>query len=388
MKALRNYLDKIKPQFKEGGKFEKLHSTFDAFESFLFVPDKTTFKGSHIRDAIDLKRTMSMVIIAMIPALLFGIWNTGYQHFLSLGQQADFGQIIGYGLIKIVPIIAVSYIAGLGVEFIFAQYRHEEVNEGYLVSGMLIPLVMPVDVPLWMVAVASIFAVLIGKETFGGTGMNVFNPALLARAFIFFAYPAKITGDTIWTGGLTKGEGVIDGFSGATPLSKAASGAIDQIPSLHDLFFGFIPGSIGETSKLAILIGAVILIVTGIGSWRIMLAGLLGGVTMTLIFNAFAANAYMTLSPLTQVMMGSFMFGMVFMATDPVTASQTNRGKWIYGFLAGLFAIMIRVFNPAYPEGVMLSILLMNAFAPLIDYYVVEANIKKRLKRAAKLVKS
>jgi len=388
MKALRNYLDKIKPQFKEGGKFEKLHSTFDAFESFLFVPDKTTYKGSHIRDVIDLKRTMSMVIIAMIPALLFGIWNTGYQHFLSLGQQADFMQIVGYGLIKVIPIVAVSYIAGLGVEFIFAQIRHEEVNEGFLVSGMLIPLVMPVDVPLWMVAIATIFAVIIGKEAFGGTGMNVFNPALLARAFIFFAYPAKITGDTIWTGGLTKGEGVIDGFSGATPLSKAASGAIDQIPSLHDLFFGFIPGSIGETSKLAILIGAVILIITGIGSWRIMLAGLLGGVTMTLIFNAFAANAYMTLSPLTQVMMGSFLFGMVFMATDPVTASQTNRGKWIYGFLAGFFAIMIRVFNPAYPEGVMLSILLMNAFAPLIDYYVVEANIKKRLKRAAKLVKS
>ena len=388
MKALRNYLDKIKPQFKEGGKFEKLHSTFDAFESFLFVPDKTTYRGSHIRDSIDLKRTMSMVIIAMIPALLFGIWNVGYQHFLSLGQEVDFFQIIGYGLIKVIPIIAVSYIVGLGVEFIFAQYRHEEVNEGFLVSGMLIPLVMPVDVPLWMVAIATIFAVVIGKETFGGTGMNVFNPALLARAFIFFAYPAKITGDTIWTGGLTKGEGVIDGFSGATPLSKAASGAIDQIPSLHDLFFGFIPGSIGETSKLAIIIGAVILIVTGIGSWRIMLAGLIGGVTMTLIFNAFAANAYMTLSPLTQVMMGSFLFGMVFMATDPVTAAQTNKGKWIYGFLAGFFAIMIRVFNPAYPEGVMLSILLMNAFAPLIDYYVVEANIKKRLKRAAKLVKS
>ena len=388
MKALRNYLDKIKPQFKEGGKFEKLHSTFDAFESFLFVPDKTTFGGSHIRDVIDLKRTMSMVIIAMIPALLFGIWNTGYQHFLSLGQEAGFGQIVGYGLLKVIPIVAVSYIAGLGVEFIFAQIRHEEVNEGFLVSGMLIPLVMPVDVPLWMVAIASIFAVIIGKEAFGGTGMNIFNPALLARAFIFFAYPSKISGDTIWTGGLTKGEGVIDGFSGATPLSKAASGAIDQIPSLHDLFFGFIPGSIGETSKLAILIGAVILIVTGIGSWRIMLAGLLGGVTMTLIFNAFAANAFMTLSPLTQVMMGSFMFGMVFMATDPVTAAQTNRGKWIYGFLAGFLAIMIRVFNPAYPEGVMLAILLMNAFAPLIDYYVVEANIKKRLKRAAKLVKS
>lgn len=388
MKALRNYLDKIKPQFKEGGKYEKLHSTFDAIETFLFVPDKTTFKGSHIRDSIDMKRTMTVVIISLIPALLFGIWNAGYQHFLSLGQQAGFGQIIAYGLMKVVPIIAVSYIAGLGVEFIFAQIRHEEVNEGYLVSGLLIPLVMPVDVPLWMVAVASIFAVIIGKEAFGGTGMNIFNPALLARAFIFFAYPAKITGDTIWTGGLTKGEGVIDGFSGATPLSKAASGAIDQIPPLSDLFFGFLPGSIGETSKLAILIGAAILLVTGIGSWRIMLSGILGGVTMTLIFNAFAANAYMTLGPLTQVMMGSFLFGIVFMATDPVTAAQTNNGKWIYGFLAGFFAIMVRVFNPAYPEGTMLAILLMNAFAPLIDYYVVEANIKKRLKRASAVVKS
>jgi len=388
MKALRNYLDKIKPQFKEGGKFEKLHSTFDAFETFLFVPDKTTFKDSHIRDAIDLKRTMSIVIMALVPALLFGIWNTGYQHFLSLGQSPDFGQVCGYGLMKVLPIIVVSYVAGLSVEFIFAQIRGHEVNEGYLVTGMLIPLVMPVDVPLWMVAVASIFAVIIGKETFGGTGMNVFNPALLARAFIFFAYPAKITGDMIWTGGLTKGLGVVDGFSGATPLSKAASGAIDQIPSLHDLFFGFVPGSIGETSKLAIIIGAIILLVTGIGSWRIMLFGLLGGVSMTLIFNIFAVNSYMEISPLTQVLMGSFLFGMVFMATDPVTAAQTNRGKLIYGFLAGFFAIMVRVFNPAYPEGTMLAILLMNAFAPLIDYYVIEANIKKRLKRATAIVKS
>ncbi len=388
MKALRNYLDKIKPQFEKGGRFEKLQSTFDAFETFLFVPDKTTRSGSHIRDAIDLKRTMSIVIIAMIPALLFGIWNTGYQHFLSLGQQADFMQIVGYGLLKVLPIIVVSYAAGLGVEFIFAQYRGHEVNEGYLVSGMLIPLVMPVDIPLWMVAVASIFAVVIGKETFGGTGMNIFNPALLARAFIFFAYPAKITGDTIWTGGLTKGEGVVDGFSGATPLGNAAAGAMDKIPSMYDLFFGFIPGSIGETSKIAIILGAIILIVTGIGSWRIILSGILGGVSMTLIFNAFAVNDYMTLSPLTQIMMGSFLFGMVFMATDPVTASQTNRGKWIYGFLAGFFAIMIRVFNPAYPEGTMLAILLMNAFAPLIDYYVVEANINKRLKRAVTVIKS
>jgi len=388
MKALRNYLDKIKPHFREGGKFEKLHSTFDAFETFLFVPDKTTTKGSHIRDAIDMKRTMSVVIMAMLPALFFGIWNTGYQHFLSTGQQAGFWQLIGYGLQKVIPIVAVSYIAGLGVEFVFAQIRKHEVNEGYLVSGMLIPLVMPVDIPLWMVAVASIFAVIIGKEVFGGTGMNVFNPALLARAFIFFAYPAKITGDTIWIGGLSNGQGVVDGFSGATPLSKAASGAIDQLPSLHDLFFGFIPGSIGETSKLAILIGAMILIGTGIGSWRIMLSGLLGGISISLIFNAFAINSYMTLSPITQLLMGSFLFGMVYMATDPVTAAQTNRGKWIYGFLAGFFAIMIRVFNPAYPEGTMLAILLMNAFAPLIDHFVVEANIRKRLKRSTTVVKS
>lgn len=387
MKALRNYLDRIKPQFSPGGKYEKLHSTFDAFETFLFVPNKTTVSGSHIRDSIDLKRTMSVVILALLPALLFGMWNVGYQHYLSVGEQGSFFQLFGYGFLKVLPIIIVSYVSGLAVEFIFAQYRKHEVNEGYLVSGMLIPLVMPVDIPLWMVAVASIFAVILGKEAFGGTGMNVFNPALLARAFIFFAYPAKITGDAIWTAGLTKGEGVIDGFSGATPLSRAASGAIDKIPSLQDLFFGFIPGSIGETSKLAILIGAAILILTGIGSWRIMLSGVLGGVVMTLIFNAFSANTYMTIDPVTQVMMGSFLFGMVFMATDPVTAAQTNKGKWIYGFLAGFFAIMVRVFNPAYPEGTMLAILLMNTFAPLIDHFVIESNIKRRLKRAA-VVKS
>lgn len=382
MKALRNIIDKWKPQFSEGGKLHKLGSTFEAFETFLFVPNKTTFKGSHIRDAIDLKRTMSVVIISLLPALLFGIWNTGYQHFLSIGVQAGFWQNIGFGLLKVLPIIIVAYVSGLGVEFAFAQFRGHEVNEGYLVSGMLIPLVMPADIPLWMVAVASIFAVVIGKEAFGGTGMNVFNPALLARAFIFFAYPAQITGDKIWTAGLTKATTVADGFSGATPLSYAAANASDKIASLQDLFFGFIPGSIGETSKLAILIGAAILIITGIGSWRIIVSGLLGGVVMTLIFNTFALNEYMKIDPLTQIMMGSFLFGMVFMATDPVTAAQTNRGKWIYGFLAGFFAIMVRVFNPAYPEGTMLAILLMNTFAPLIDHYVIEANINKRLKRA------
>ncbi len=382
MKFLRDFLDKQKPKFQKGGKFEKFHSTFDAFETFLFVPDKTTISGAHIRDSIDLKRTMTVVILALVPSLLFGIWNTGYQHFLSLGQNPGFWPIFGYGFIKVLPIIIVSYVFGLGAEFVFAQIRGHEVNEGYLVSGMLIPLILPVDIPLWMVAVASLFAVIIGKETFGGTGMNVFNPALLARAFIFFAYPAKITGDTIWTAGLSNGSGVVDGFSGATPLSYAANNMLDKLPSLNDLFIGIIPGAIGETSKLAILIGAVVLIVTGIGSWRIMLSGLLGGITMTLIFNVFSANAYMTIDPMTQLMMGSFLFGLVFMATDPVTAAQTTIGKYIYGFLVGLLAIMIRVFNPAYPEGTMLAILLMNALAPLIDHYVVEANIKKRLKRA------
>lgn len=385
MKALRNFLDRVKPQFQEGGKFDKFHSTFDALETFMFVPDKTTFKGSHIRDHIDLKRTMSIVVLAMLPPLLFGMWNVGYQHFLAFGKTGSLLELFGYGLIRVLPIIVVSYISGLAVEFIFAQYRKHEVNEGFLVSGMLIPLVMPVDVPLWMVAVATIFAVVIAKEAFGGTGMNVFNPALIARAFIFFAYPAQMTGDVIWTAGLSGGQGIVDGFSGATPLANAAAG--QSIPGLYDLFFGFIPGSIGETSKLAILIGAAILLITGMGSWRIMLSMLLGGITMSLIFNAAALNTYMEIDPLTQVMMGSFLFGAVYMATDPVTAAQTNRGKWIYGFLIGLFSIMIRVFNPAYPEGTMLAILLMNTFAPLIDYYVIEGNIKRRLKRAKVLVK-
>lgn len=386
MKSLRNYIDKIKPNFSKGGKFEKLHSTFDAFETFLFVPKTTTFSGSNIRDAIDLKRTMTVVIIALMPALLFSIWNTGHLHYMALGESYNFMQAIGYGLIKILPIIVVSYVFGLGAEFIFAQIRGHEVNEGFLVSGMLIPLVMPADVPLWMVAIATVFAVIIGKEAFGGTGMNIFNPALLARVFVFFAYPAKITGDTVWVGGLSKIEHIADGFSGATPLANAALGNIQSIPSNLDLFLGMFPGSLGETSKLAILLGAAILIFTGIGSWRIMLSSLIGGVTMSLIFNAVGANAYMTIPVLTQILMGSFLFGIVFMATDPVTASQTNKGKWIYGFLIGVFAIMIRVFNPAYPEGTMMAILLMNAFAPLIDHYVVEGNIKKRQKRIKKTV--
>lgn len=388
MNSLRDLIDKIKPNFEKGGKFEKLHSTFDAFETFLFVPDKVTLKGSHIRDSIDMKRTMSIVITALLPALLWGMWSTGYWHFKMLGEEVSFMQQFAFGFLKVFPIIAVTYISGLAVEFIFAQYRGHEVNEGFLVTGMLIPLIMPVDVPLWMVAVATIFAVIIGKEAFGGTGMNIFNPALVARAFIFFAYPAHITGDKIWVAGMSHAQAgtIVDGFSGATPLGNAGLGMVDKIPDLQTLFWGFIPGSIGETSKIAILLGAAFLIITGIGSWRIMLSALLGGLAMSGIFNLAGANDYMNVDPVTQIMMGSFMFGIVFMATDPVTAAQTNRGKWIYGFLIGMFAIMIRVFNPAYPEGTMLSILLMNTFAPLIDHYVVEANIKRRLKRASKTV--
>lgn len=385
MKALRNYLDKIKPNFEKGGKYEKLQSTFDAIETFLYVPKKVTFKGSHIRDSIDMKRTMSVVLIALMPALLFGMWNVGYQHSLSIGETNGIFDNFLFGAIKVIPLIAVSYIVGLGIEFIFAQYRGHEVNEGFLVSGMLIPMIMPIDVPLWMLAVATAFAVIFGKEVFGGTGMNVFNPALIARAFIFFAYPAQMSGDKIWIAGLTEGKGVVDGFSGATPLGNWGQNIADHT-SLMDMFIGIMPGSIGETSKLAILIGAGILIFTGIGSWRIMLSTILGAVFMTFIFNLFAVNEYMKVDALTQILMGGFLFGAVFMATDPVSASQTNKGKYIYGFILGIFAIMIRVFNPAYPEGMMLAILLMNTFAPLIDYYIIEANINRRLKRAKKAV--
>ena len=377
MKALRNYLDKIKPQFEKGGKFEKFHSTFDAFETFLFVPDKVTFKGSHIRDVFDMKRAMILVLVALIPALLFGMWNTGYWHFKSMGEAETMGfwDMFFYGFLKILPIIVVSYVVGLGIEFAFAQYRGHEVNEGYLVSGMLIPLIVPADIPLWMLAIAVVFAVIIGKEVFGGTGMNILNPALTARAFLFFAYPQDMSGDKVWIAEKA------DAFSGATPLGNALVGNFDKLPPVHDMFFGFIPGSVGETSTLAILIGALILLFTGIGSWRVMFSVFAGGYIMGLIFNFFGANAYMELPAYYHLIMGGFAFGAVFMATDPVTAAQTNRGKYIYGFLIGFMAVIIRVVNPAYPEGMMLAILLMNVFAPLIDHYVVEANIKRRLKR-------
>ena len=375
MKALRNYIDKIKPQFEKGGKFEKLYSTFEAFETFLFVPNKVTFKGSHIRDTLDMKRTMIVVVIALIPALLFGMWNTGMQHFASLGETVGFWDQFWYGFLKVLPLIVVSYVVGLGIEFAFAQARGHEVNEGYLVSGMLIPLIVPPDIPLWMLAVSIVFAVVIGKEVFGGTGMNILNPALTARAFLFFAYPQDMSGDKVWISNMA------DGYSGATPLGDALVGNFSNLPSASDMFFGFIPGSVGETSTLAILLGALILIATGIGSWRIMLSVFLGGYAMGALMNIFALNEYMELPPYYHFIMGGFAFGAVFMATDPVTASQTNRGKYIYGFLIGIMAVLIRVLNPAYPEGMMLAILLMNVFAPLIDHYVVEANIKKRLKR-------
>lgn len=381
MKSLRGYLDKIKPKFEKGGKFEKLHSTFEAFESFMFVPDTVTTKGTHIRDANDMKRTMTVVVLALVPALLFGMWNVGNQHFLATGQEASFWQSFFTGFISVLPIIVVSYVVGLGIEFAFAQYRGHEVNEGFLVTGMLIPLVLPVDVPLWMVALATAFAVIIGKEVFGGTGMNIFNPALTARAFLFFAYPSYMSGNEVWTHGMIKGEGIIDSFTGATPLAEAAAGNIDKLPSVSDMFFGFIPGSIGETSTLAILIGAAILLFTGVGSARIMISTVVGGLVMGLILNIFAVNPYMEVPAYQHLMLGGFAFGAVFMATDPVSAAQTAKGKIIYGFLIGFLAILIRVLNPAYPEGMMLAILLMNVFAPLIDHYVIDANISKRLKR-------
>jgi len=388
MKALRNYLNKIKPNFEKGGKYQKLQSTFDAFESFLFVPNKVTGSGAHIRDAMDMKRLMTVVVIAMIPTLLFGIWNTGYQHFISTGIDAGFWEIVWFGFLKVIPIVIVSYVTGLGIEFAVAQMRGHEVNEGFLVSGMLIPLVMPADVPLWTVAVATAFAVIIGKEVFGGTGMNIMNPALTARAFLFFAYPSKMSGDFVWTAGLEGGQGVLDGYSGATILGQAAAqntsftnGLPGHTYSVWDMFLGTIPGSIGETSTLAILIGAIILIYTGVGSWKVIVSVFAGGAVMGILFNLLAVNNYMSLPWWEHFILGGFAFGAVYMATDPVTSAQTEKGKWIYGFLIGFLAIMIRVLNPAYPEGVMLAILLMNVFAPLIDYYVVEGNIKRRLKR-------
>lgn len=411
MKGLKRYIEKIKPNFEEGGKYRKFQGVFESFETFLFVEGKTpSTRGAHIRDAMDSKRLMSVVVIALIPALLFGMWNVGHQYFLSQAQDVAFLQEFWHGFIRVIPIVLVSYIAGLGTEFIFVYFKNKEIEEGFLVSGMLIPLIVPVDIPLWMVALATIFAVIIGKEVFGGTGMNIVNPALLARAFLFFAYPSKMSGDKVWIDNLESGEGVADSFSGATPLADMAStvdlssniekvqaagdatmadaltqkldAVINGIPSFWDAFLGVIPGSIGETSVLMILLGAAFLIYTGVGSWRIILSVFAGGALMGGIMNLFAVNPYMEMPFYYHLVVGGFAFGAVFMATDPVTAAQTNRGKWIYGLLIGMLAVVVRVLNPAYPEGMMLAILLMNVFAPLVDHYIIQANIKMRAKRA------
>lgn len=385
MKALRNFLDNVKPHFQKGGKFEKLHSTFDAFETLFFVPNTTNHGGVHVRDAMDMKRTMAIVVKALIPALLFGMWNTGYQHYLMLGETVTFFDQFLYGALQVLPIVIVSYVTGLAVEFAFAQMRGHEVNEGFLVSGMLIPLVLPADIPLWMVVVATSFAVIIGKEVFGGTGMNIWNPALIARAFLFFAYPTKMSGDKIWVSGMENATTVVDGFSGATPLVFVKEGNLEHY-SWMDSFLGLIPGSLGETSTLAILIGAFILIYTGIGSWKIMLSVFGGGFLTALLYNTLNSSlglesTLMAVPAMWHMVIGGFAFGAVFMATDPVTGTRTECGKWVYGLLIGFFAITIRTFNPAYPEGMMLAILLMNTFAPLIDYFVVQGNINRRLKR-------
>ena len=386
MNGLRKLVDKIKPTFEKGGKLGFLHSTFDAFETFLFVPNTVTKKGTHVRDCVDLKRVMIMVVLALVPAMLFGIWNTGYQHFMSTVKDfdaaANFWPIVGHGLLKVLPLYIVAYLVGLAIEFVSAQIQGHEVNEGYLVSGMLIPLIVPVDVPLWMLAIAVAFAVIIGKEVFGGTGMNIWNPALLTRAFLFFSYPSKMSGDTVWVSGLgEQGAQIVDGFSGATPLAIAEPtvAKLDAAGySISEMIIGTIPGSVGETSVIAILLGAVLLLWTGVASWKIMFSSVLGGLAIGYLGQVLGATE---LPCYYQLVMGGFLFGTVFMATDPVTSAQTECGKWIYGFLVGALAVTVRIWNPGYPEGMMLAILLMNTFAPLIDHYVVEGSIKRRAKK-------
>jgi Na+-transporting NADH:ubiquinone oxidoreductase subunit B len=397
MKFLQHILHEQKKNFLPGGKLEKFYYAFEAIETLMFVPDSTTAsRGVQVRDAIDLKRMMMTVIIAMIPCLLFGMWNVGHQHALATGAAMEFMDKMIFGAIQVLPIVIVSYVVGLGIEFGFAIMRKHPVNEGFLVTGMLIPLCLPATIPLWMVAIATAFSVVIGKEVFGGTGMNVLNPALTARAFLFFAYPAYMAGE-IWTVLGDQKANLVNGYSGATALSIAyetsSSGQGEVVAAMNNswsdglfsfwnLFMGAVPGSIGETSTLMCLIGAVILIVTGVGSARIIVSVFAGGYLTGLLLNALAVNAFMALPAHYHLVMGGFAFGAVFMATDPVSGSQTNSGKWIYGFLIGAMCVLIRVFNPAYPEGMMLAILLMNVLAPLIDFYVVDANKKRRLKRA------
>ena len=379
MKLVKNILESAKPLFVKGGKLEKMYPAYDAFETFLFVPDHTTKSGSHIRDAVDLKRTMAFVVLSLIPCIIFGMWNIGDQYYSAISTETNFLNNFIFGFWKFLPLLAVSYAVGLSVEFAFAISRGHSVNEGYLVTGMLIPLIMPVDVPLWMLAVSVVFAVVIGKEVFGGTGMNILNPALTARAFLFFAYPSYMSGDKVWVHGAGA-----DGYSGETILGALASNTSswDNLKwSFNDALIGYIPGSVGETSFIAIIIGALILIFSGVGSWRIILSTFLGGYLTALLFNLWGINFLMSTPAHIHLLIGGFAFGAVFMSTDPVSGSQTNKGKIIYGLLIGFFAIVIRVFNPAYPEGMMLAILLMNVFAPLIDHYIVDASIKKRLQR-------
>ncbi len=391
MKALRNYIDKIKPNFEEGGKFHAFQSVFDGFETFLFVPNKTSKSGTHIHDSIDSKRIMSIVVIALIPALLFGMYNVGYQHFRATGVAGGFIEMFAYGFLAVLPKIIVSYVVGLGIEFVIAQWKKEEIQEGFLVSGMLIPMIVPVDCPLWILAVATAFAVIFAKEVFGGTGMNVFNVALVTRAFLFFAYPTKMSGESVWIPGDTifglGGDTFVDGFSGATALGVASTATDPNgyLPFSWDMVTGLIPGSIGETSVIAIALGAILLLWTGIASWKTMFSVFVGGAFMGAIFNTIGPDTAMAHMPWYEhLVLGGFCFGAVFMATDPVTSARTETGKYIFGFLIGAMAIIIRVLNPGYPEGMMLAILLMNIFAPLIDYCVVQGNIGRREKRAIK----
>lgn len=402
MKALKKILDKARPHFSEGGKFHALHSVFDGFDTFLFTPNETSRSGVHIHDSMDSKRTMIIVIVALLPCLLFGMYNTGYQHWLACGTTADFPfwSLLLYGFLAVLPRIVVSYVVGLGIEFIVAQWRKEEIQEGFLVTGILIPMICPIETPLWMIAVATAFSVIFVKEVFGGTGYNIFNVALVTRAFLFFAYPAKMSGDGVFVSlGSMLGLGgeVADGFTGATPLGQIATASIASTGeaasamttltgeplSSWQLFLGLYPGSFAETSTLCILIGAVLLLLTGIASWRIILSAFAGGAIMALIANAFATPTYPAsfLTVGDQLCLGGFAFAAVFMAPDPVTACRTNLGKYIYGFLVGVIAILIRTYNSGYPEGAMLAVLLMNALAPLIDYCVVEANVRRRLNR-------
>jgi len=398
VKVLRNYLNKIKPDFEKGGKLSMFQSIFEGIETFLFVPNKTSQSGVHIHDSIDSKRTMSIVLVALMPALLFGMYNVGYQHNLATGIQPGCWMTFLFGLLAVLPKIAVSYAVGLGIEFTVAQWKKEEIQEGFLVSGMLIPMIVPVGTPLWMIAVATAFAVIFAKEVFGGTGYNIFNVALVTRVFLFFAYPSEMTVNVFVRTKSIFGIGggrVVDAFSSATPLGHIGTASQEAASAFQvtdvignplttlDYFTGLIPGSIGETSVIAILIGAAILLFTGVASWKIMVSVFAGGAVMAALFNLIGSTLFMTLSPIDHLFLGGFAFGAVFMATDPVTSARTETGKYIFGFLIGVLAIMIRVLNPGYPEGMMLAILFMNTFAPLIDYFVVNRNIKRRLKRIA-----